>query len=109
MKSIKFRKDESERILSGEQTVTWRLFDDKDLQEGEIVQFIVWGTYAEFAQARLTKIVEKKFEDLSETGWDGYKQFPSKERMYKTFEVFYNRTVDGQTPVKVIQFELINI
>lgn len=104
---MKFRKKLSDMILSGEKTTTWRLFDDKDLQEGDEVKFIIWETYEEFAIARLTKVVEKKFDDLDENDWDGHEKFPSKRRMYETFETFYNREVDGNTIVKVIYFELM--
>lgn len=107
MKTIKFRQDFSDPILSGEKTTTWRLFDDKDLTEGDEVSFIIWETSTEFAQARLTHIHEKKLGDLDEQDWEGQERFPSKKRMYQIFETYYGREVSADTPVKIIHFVLL--
>lgn len=60
MKGLKFRKELADIILAGEKNVTWRLFDDKDLREGDAVSLINWDTGEEFAQAKLTEVREKK-------------------------------------------------
>ena len=57
MKTLKFRKNLSELILKNEKTSTWRLFDDKDLKEGDIVQFLVWETKEEFANAKIVNVI----------------------------------------------------
>ncbi len=41
---VKFREHLVLKILSGEKTVTWRLFDDKDLQEGDRIELVNWNT-----------------------------------------------------------------
>ena len=36
MKTLKFRKELSELILKKEKTTTWRIFDDKDIKQGDV-------------------------------------------------------------------------
>lgn len=107
IKTLKFRKDLSELILKNEKNTTWRIFDDKDIKEGDIIQFLVWETREMFAKAKITNVVEKKFKDLDEKDIEGHEKFASKEEMYETYSTYYNRTLDENTLVKIIKFELI--
>lgn len=107
MKTLKFRKELSELILKNEKTTTWRIFDDKGIKEGDIMQFLVWETKEVFANARIINVIEKKFKDLNEQDLEGHEKFASKEEMYTTYSVYYNKVVDENTLVKIIKFELI--
>lgn len=107
MKTLKFRKELSELILKKEKTTTWRIFDDKDIKKGDVMQFLVWETKEVFANARIINVIEKKFKDLNEQDLDGHEKFTSKEEMYATYSTYYNETVDENTLVKIIKFELI--
>jgi hypothetical protein len=51
MKTLKFAANLVPLILSGEKTSTWRLFDDKDLQVGDELEFINKNTNTTFASA----------------------------------------------------------
>ena len=107
MKTLKFRKELSELILKNEKTTTWRIFDDKDINEGDIMQFLVWETKEVFANAKIVNVIEKKFKDMEEQDLEGHEKFTSKEEMYETYSTYYNKTVDENTLVKIIKFELI--
>lgn len=107
MKTLKFRKNLSELILKNEKTTTWRIFDDKDIKKDDIIQFLVWETKEVFANAKIINVIEKKFKDLNEQDLDGHEKFASKEEMYATYSTYYNKTVDENTLVKIIKFELI--
>lgn len=107
MKTLKFRKELSELILKKEKTTTWRIFDDKDIQQGDVMQFLVWETKELFANAKIINVIEKKFKDLNEQDLDGHEKFASKEKMYATYTTYYDKTVDENTLVKIIKFELI--
>lgn len=107
MKTLKFRKELSELILKKEKTTTWRIFDDKDIKQGDVMQFLVWETKEVFANAKIINVIEKKFEDLNEQDLDGHEKFTSKEEMYATYTSYYDKTVDENTLVKIIKFELI--
>ena len=107
MKTLKFIEKLSKLILSGEKTTTWRLFDDKDLQVGDEVSFLVKETLEEFAQARLTEVKVTTFENLTADDFDGHEKYDSKEEMYKVYSGYYQREVDKNSPVKIIKFELL--
>lgn len=107
MKTLKFRKQLSELILKKEKTTTWRIFDDKDIKPGDIIQFLVWETKEVFANAKIINVVEKRFKELNEQDIDGHEKFASKEEMYATYSKYYNKEVDENTIVKIIKFELI--
>ena len=107
MKTLKFRKELSELILKNEKTTTWRIFDDKDIKKGDLMEFLVWETKEVFANAKIINVIEKKFKDLNEQDLDGHEKFASKEEMYETYSTYYNKTADENTLVKIIKFELI--
>lgn len=94
-------------ILRGEKNVTWRLFDDKNLSQGDVVSFLVYGTEKEFAKAKLIEIQEKKFGELTEEDFKGHERFNSEKEKYETYSSYYNRKVDKNSPIKIIKFELI--
>ena len=55
-KIIKFRDSLAKLVLAGEKDLTWRLFDDKDLVEGDKVDLINWNTKEKFGEAVLVKV-----------------------------------------------------
>ena len=106
-KTLKFSPELVPLILSGEKTVTWRLWDDKDLQEGDIVTCIKRPKLETFAKIKITSIVEKTMGDLTEDDKRGHEPFESDEEMYATYTRYYGKSVGPNTPVKVVRFELI--
>lgn len=94
MKTLKFREKLSKLILNGEKVTTWRLFDDKNLSEGDNVTFIVKETGKMFATAKLTSVKETKFSNLTEDDWEGHEKFSSAEEMYDTYSRYYGQLVD---------------
>ena len=107
MKTLKFRKTLSELIACGEKDTTWRLFDDKDLQVGDKVSFLVWETGEVFAPAELLSVRETTFGGLTKEDWEGHEKFQSDKEMYDTYSVYYKREVCEDSPVKVIRFKLL--
>ncbi len=106
MKTLKFTSDLVPLILSGEKTSTWRLFDDKKLQQGDELLFIENETGREFAKATITSVWERKFEDLTDTDWDGHEKFASEKDMYEAYSKYYKLEVTPTTVLKVIHFKL---
>lgn len=106
-KYLRFRSHLVPLVLSGEKTATWRLFDDKDLSIGDVVDFLEYGTNRRFAVAKITKISEKKFGELDDTDWEGHEKFNSSDEMYATFSLYYNQPVEPDSVVKMIEFELV--
>ena len=107
MKTLKFRQSLSKLILEHKKTTTWRIFDEKDLKQGDILQFIIKETNESFAKAKIVDIVEKKFKDLDYKDFDGHEKFNTKEEMYATYSEYYHKKIDENTIVKIIKFKLI--
>ena len=107
MKTLKFRKELSELILSKKKNTTWRLFDDKDLSVGDILSFVVWETLEEFAKVKVISVSETVFGNLKEGDWEGHEKFCSEEEMYKIYSKYYNCLVNKKTPVKIIKFKFV--
>ena len=104
-KIIRFRDNLAKLILAGEKDLTWRLFDDKNLQKGDIADFVNWNTGEVFGKAELTEVWEKKMGELKESDFDGHEKFSSDEEMYQTYRTYYGDRVGPDTIVKIIRFK----
>ncbi len=104
---MKFRKHLSVHVLAGTKTVTWRLFDDKDLSEEDVVSFVIWETGIEFARAKLKSVIQKPLGQLEENDWQGHERYSDSEEMCHTFTKYYGKIVDSRTMVKIITFEIL--
>ncbi len=106
MKTLKFKPHLVPLILSGEKDSTWRLFDDKDLKEGDELQFINSKTDDVFGIAVILSTREKKLEDLNDLDFEGHEKFESQERMYEAYRNYYGDLVAPESIVKIIKFTL---
>lgn len=106
MKTLKFASNLVSLILSGEKTVTWRLFDDKELKAGDALEFINKETGDKFSQAEILFIREKRLDDIEETDYEGHEKFDDKEEMFETYRRYYGNKVNGDAIVKIIRFKI---
>lgn len=106
-KSLKFKPELAQLIIAGKKYCTWRLFDDKDLKEGDILDLINSDTREKFGEAKLTHANEKKMKDLVEADFDGHEKFSNEDEMYRTYRSYYGDRVAPETIVKVINFEFV--
>ncbi len=104
MKTLKFTPALCDKILTGEKTSTWRLFDDKDIQTGDELFFVNKVTEKIFGKARVTALVEKTLDTLEEKDWVGHEQYDSVEEMYTTYRSYYGEKVGSDSEVKIIAF-----
>lgn len=93
-------------VLSGEKNSTWRLFDDKSLVVGDEIELHEFGKDTSFASAKIIKVAEKPFGELTEADKEGHETFSSDKEMYKTYSGYYNTEVNSKTIVKIVWFEL---
>lgn len=107
MKTLKFKDSLAKLILAGEKDSTWRLFDDKDLQEGDSVELVNSDTGEIFARAVLAEVREKKMGELEESDFDGHEKYLSKEEMYRTYRGYYGDRVSSDTIIKIIRLDLL--
>jgi len=106
MKTLKFVPELISPILSKHKTSTWRLFDDKDLSEGDELSLVNKETGEEFAKAVIIKTREKKLKDIIEDDFDGHEKFESEERMYEIYRLYYGDKVTENTIVKMVDFKV---
>jgi hypothetical protein len=104
MKTLKFTPQLCEQILLGKKTSTWRLFDDKDLREGDALVLLNKETLETIGTAVITTLYKKTLGSLEESDWTGHERFSSEEEMYVTYRKYYGDAVDQNTEVKIISF-----
>ncbi|MES2471187.1 MAG: ASCH domain-containing protein [Patescibacteria group bacterium] len=107
-KTLKFRNNLADLVTKGEKTTTWRLFDDKDLKEGDTVSLLRWDTKEKFGEAKILKVWEKTMGTLEDSDFDGHEKFETQEEMYATYKKYYGERVNENSPVKIIQFKVLN-
>ncbi len=106
MKTLKFRHNLVKEILDGRKTVTWRLFDDKDLNVGDKLEFIDWDNGEKFAEAEIIAIREKALGDIEEADYKGHERYENQEEMLQNYKKYYGDRVTQDTTIKIINFEL---
>lgn len=107
MKTLKFRSNLMKMILDGEKNVTWRLFDDKNLQVFDKLELLEWESKEKFADAEIENVYEKKLSKIEEKDMEGHEKFESREEMLTVYKKYYGDKVDWDTVVKIIKFRLI--
>lgn len=106
-KTLKFIGPLADMIMDGKKTTTWRMFDEKNLSVGDIVDFVNSDTMQQFATAQLTEIKVNRLGELQEDDYRGHEEFKSKEEMYNTYRKYYGGQVGPETEVKIVRFKLI--
>lgn len=109
MKTLKFREHLAEQIRESTKTATWRLFNDKELQTGDIVNFIVWESGKIFAEATLTQVNSKTLGDITDADYAGHESFKNHDDMIAHYKEYYGDRVNDSTLVKIIAFKVKNI
>ncbi len=104
MKTLKFASHLVQKILSGEKTSTWRLFDDKDLQVGDELIFINKDTGEQFGTAKITSLKVKTLGTLNDEDWVGHEKFVDEEDMYANYRSYYGEKVSPSSEVKMLAF-----
>lgn len=104
MKTLKFAPHLVSKILSGEKTSTWRLFDDKNLSPDDELLFVNTETVSVFGTARITSVKTKTLGTLSDSDWEGHERYASEEEMYASYRGYYGDRVTPESKVKLITF-----
>lgn len=107
MKQLRFAQEFIANILNGVKNTTWRVFDDKDLSEGDQLELISSDTEEKFADAQIISIKEKIFGDINEEDKQGVNGDLSEEEMYNKYEKFYKIPITSHTKLKIIKFKLL--
>ena len=107
MKPLKFKSNLVDQILAGTKTVTWRLFDDKDLKVGDTFAVINSDDGKEYGQAEIVEIKEKKLGEMTEVDYEysNYEKETQIEMLHK-YQAIYGDKVTLDTVVKMVKFKL---
>ena len=108
MKTLKFKDFKAKWVLEGVKTSTMRLFDDKDLQEGDELELIDSDSGEIFSKAIIMEVVYKKLDEIDDVDLDGHEKWKSKDEMLQSLKKYYGNKVSWDTIVKVVKFKLIN-
>ncbi|MCB9814547.1 ASCH domain-containing protein [Candidatus Nomurabacteria bacterium] len=107
MKTLKFKPELCSEILAGTKTSTWRLFDDKNLEVGDEIDFVNKETLETFGTGQITQIKIKTLGTLTNGDWIGHERYESEEDMYKTYRSYYGDRVGPDTELKIIDFDFL--
>ena len=105
-KTLKFDSNLVPKILSGDKTSTWRLFDDKDLKVGDNLILIEKETGKEFAKAVITEVEDREIQNIRESDYKGHDKFESKEAALEAFKKHYGLSVTPTSVLKIVRFKL---
>lgn len=108
MKTLKFKDFKAKWILEGVKTSTMRLFDDKDLKEGDELELVNSDSGEIFSRAIITEVIYKKLDEIDDVDLDGHEKWDNKDEMLQSLIKYYGDKVNLDTMVKVVKFELIN-
>jgi hypothetical protein len=84
MKKLKLEHKLAQRVLSGEKTSTWRIFDDKDLSVNDKVLLIDKvdprrpETWKNIGVATINAVVQKRLSEISEADMDGHRSITAR-------------------------------
>jgi ribonuclease HI len=104
LKTLKFTAEQISDIESGRQTTTWRLFDDKQLNVGDELQFVNSDTATVFGYGTIIEIVIKRIVDLNDADKVGHTFYKSDDEILAAFRRFYGNAVYDDSIVKVVKY-----
>src|ERR1044072_1342858 len=113
MKKLKLEHQLAELVRKGKKTVTWRLYDDNDIQVNDIVGLIDKvepgnpETWVHFADVRIDSIVQERLSDITAQDYQGHESFDSPQQLLETYRSYYGPDVGSDTPVKMIRFTVL--
>lgn len=105
--SLGFKPAFIPQIKTGEKNNTWRIWPDKYVVPGDVVQLINLKTNEVFARAQITEKCNKTFGSLSKVDRAGHETFSGDDGMYKFYSDYYKIPVDEKTEVTIIKFQLL--
>lgn len=107
LKTLKFKTEHVEPILSGTKRSTWRVLDEKELSVGDHILLVNSDTGEEFGRAVIESVSLSDLSKMYDDDSDTHEKYASREEMIHIFRGFYGDAVDASTEVKVISFHLL--
>lgn len=99
-KTLKFPSIYAPFVAKNKKGITTRLFDEKDISAGDVLDFLVRETGEKFATAKVTAVEIKSFEESMKDAHDI-------QGMYDQYKSYYGKDIDPNDQMKWIYFEII--
>lgn len=99
-KTLKFPAAYISAILEKDQVTTARMFDEKNLTEGDMVDFLNQDTGETFAQAKITRIKIMSFAEMASLNKDP-------EYTYQGYSERYHTEITPDMEVKLVTCDLL--
>ncbi len=107
MKTLKFRPESIPTILARDKTTTWRMFDDKELKDGDMVELLNADTKEKFADAQILEVKEKLVKNLEDADFDAAHNYGGIAGTIEHFKQYHGDKVDTDSAIKMITFKLV--
>lgn len=104
MKTLKFTSDQIPLIINGSRKATWRLNDDKQLDVGDVIEFINSQDGQTFGYATVNEIIIKRICDLNENDKEGHENYKNEQEILDAFKKYYGPSVTVEDKVKVVKY-----
>lgn len=105
MKTLGFAPDLIPLILDGSKTVSWRLFDDKNLSVGDEVVCVHQFTRQPFATFIITSLIIKRLKDINDMDRKGHEKVDNLAHVIDMYQKYYSKDLTGDEDVKIIRFQ----
>jgi hypothetical protein len=99
-KTLKFPSHYAPFIIKNKKGTTTRLFDEKNISTGDMLDFLDKETKEKFATAKVTAVEVKSFEETMKDADDIH-------GMYDQYKYYYGKDIDPKDEVKWIHFEIV--
>lgn len=106
MKTLGFAPDLIPLVLDGSKTVTWRLFDDKNISVGNVLQCVHQYTRRPFAEIIVISVIVKKLKYINDTDRLGHENVGDFRDILNKYQKYYSVDLTGDEEVKIIRFKL---
>ena len=107
MKALKFTPDQIPDIVNKSRFATWRLFDDKQLNVGDKVQFINSENGQVFGSAVIDEIIIKRISDLTESDKMGNEYYKDQASILTALCHYYGSNINPESVIKVIKYTFL--
>jgi ribonuclease HI len=104
MKNLKFTPDQIPEIEIGNINTTIRLFDDKNLEVGDFIQFVNSETGGNFGYGIIEQVTQKRLSSLETIEKRFAKVCQNDRELLVTLHEFYGPNVTLDTVARVVRF-----
>lgn len=107
MNILKFDPELIPKIIDENYTTTWRLFDNKQISLGDVVELVNSQNNEVFAKARIIRITHKYLRDINDFDMQNHKKYESLDCIIDGFKKYYGDSVNEGSVVKIYEFNII--